>query len=563
MAQSSVWQQLQRARVSRRRFLGVMATGVAGLAVATACRDSAPGGVAPPASLPPVPGGTYKFSVPGDWGTLDPVTSVGFATYVFPLIYNALVDRSRLDASYYYFDLAESLEQPDEETYIFRIRPGVRVAPNGLGVPERDLDAHDAAAWLARVRDDARAVSHGFVSRWVSSFEAQDASTLVLRTAGPYAYVLFRIGAPLGGTVPPRDFAERDLSLGEAGVGGGPFVLDPRSYTESGGLRLLRNESYYRRSASGDVLPYLDAVEASRLSDRLSRRVAFIDGQIHTYDAENSDEVRDLESKVAGVQVVEEPVNTFVSFVMNPARAPWSDERVRRAALHALNRQEFVDLIVGPEGGQPNGLVHWPLKDFALPPEELERLQPFNPGEARALLRGATGDDAIDIDVVFPVTDDEFLDKTMPIFVQQMGEAGFNVKQEALDLGEWLARYQAIDYTATLALNQVYETAEIPLDFHSADGPQGGQGFATGIGALYPEVEEAILASKRAADPAEHARLVLDAQRLIYSKAPAALPIMSWTNYSLYQPFVRNVPRGLGSTGLYLTNEMWLDESAT
>ena len=562
MGRQTVWQQFQRARISRRRFLGAMATGAAGLAVAAACRESAPGAAEPPASLPVAPGGTYKFPVAGDWGTLDPVTSVGFGTYVFPLMYNALVDRSRLDAGYYYFDLAESLEQPDEETYVFHIRTGVRIAPNDLDVPERDLDAHDAAAWLTRLQDDARAVSHGFVKDWVSSFEAQDARTLVLRTNGPYAYALFRIGSPLGGTIPPREFFERDIKLVDRGAGGGPFVLEPGSYIENEGLRLARNRNYYRRAASGDVLPYFDAVEATRLSDRLTRSVAFGDKQVHVYDAEGRGEVNELDGQVDGLQVIEEPVNTFVSFVMNPARAPWTDERLRRAALHALNRQDFVDVIVGPGEGEPNGLVHWPLRDFALPPDELERLQRYDPAESRALIRAATGEDSIDIEVIYPMTDDEFHDRHVPIFLEQMREAGLNVRQKPGGIGDWLVKYQRLEYDATLALNQVYETAEIPLDFHSANGPQGGRIYATGIGGLYPEVEEAILASKRAADPAEHAQRVLDAQRLIYSKAPASLPIMSWMNYTLYQPFVRNVPRGLGSTGLYLTNEMWLDQDA-
>ena len=35
---------------------------------------------------------------------------------------------------------------------------------------------------------------------------------------------------------------------------------------------------------------------------------------------------------------------------------------------------------------------------------------------------------------------------------------------------------------------------------------------------------------------------------------------MSWTAFTLFQSFVKNVPQGLGGTGLYLWNEVWIDQ---
>jgi ABC-type transport system substrate-binding protein len=336
----------------------------------------------------------------------------------------------------------------------------------------------------------------------------------------------------------------------------------PGSYSNSGGILVRRNTNYYRTTESGEPLPYLEEVEAVRISDRLTRRVAFLDKQIHTYDAEGREEVEELEGQVRELQVVEDPSTTFVSFVMNPTRPPWNDDLIRKAALHALDRQEFVDRIVGPDGGQPDGLVHWPLGDFALPPEELQDLQSFDPDESRRLIRAATGEETIDIDVIYPVTDDEFHDKHVPIFLQQMKAAGFEVRQDPRDIAGWLADYQSLNYDASLSINQEYETAEMPIDFHAAAGPQGDGNFATGVGALYPDVEEAIQASKRVTDPAQQIEAVRDVQRLIYEKGPASLPIMSWMSFELYHGFVKNVPRSLGTTELFLTNEIWLDEEA-
>jgi hypothetical protein len=64
--------------------------------------------------------------------------------------------------------------------------------------------------------------------------------------------------------------------------------------------------------------------------------------------------------------------------------------------------------------------------------------------------------------------------------------------------GTWLENYRTLNYTMSLALNQVYETPEIPVDFHAAGGPLGDRSYAVGLNA--PEIETAI------AQPRSHSR---------------------------------------------------------
>jgi ABC-type transport system substrate-binding protein len=486
------------------------------------------------------------------------VTSVAAGPALFARVYNVLLDRSRRNADFFFMDLAEEFEQPDDETIIFKIRPGVKIAPNNLGIPERDMDAIDALRWMERIRQDENAVARAFTEPWVDSFEAPSTQEFSIRTKGPYAYFFFRIGPPLGGTIPPREFFEQDISMADKGVGAGPWALRPGSYQENGRAIVDRNPNYYGRDANGNQLPYVDTIEWTQILDRQPRRTAFLDKQIFAYGAQDRNEMEELRRQISGVQVFEDPSNTYISFTMNPTREPWTDDRIRRAAMLALNRQEYVDRIVGPEGGRINGLVHWSVPG-ALPEEELEQLQPYDPEQARELIRAATGNDTIRIKVMYPVTDIEFHDQHLPIWRQQMQAAGFELDEEALDFGTWLDRYTRVDYDASLSLNQIYETAEIDLDWHFSKGPQGDGNFAIGIGELFPEVDEAILESKRTVNPDELVTKVQEVQRLIYEKGPAFLPIMTWVSFTLYHPFVKNITPDLGSTGLYLTREWWLD----
>lgn len=568
MGTNSYWQRFERQRVSRRRLLATAGTGAAGLAVVAACsnkKSGTSGKVTPGADGEPQPGGRYVYAITGDWGTIDPLTSVAFGPGIFGDIYNPLLDRSRTKPDFFYYDLVadEGLEITDDSTYVFTIRPGVKIAPNTLGIPERDMDASDAKAWLDRVTADEAAVERAFTNQWLDSYEASaDGKTFTIKTKGPYAYFLFRIGPPLGACIPPKEFYEQGIGIQDQGVGAGPYSIVAGSYSNTGGIILERNPSYYRKDAQGRQLPFLDEKEAVRISDRQPRRTAFIDKQIHSYGAENRDEVDQLDSQIANLLITEEPANTFIAFTMHPEKEPWDDERIRKAAMFALNRQEYIDLIVGPAGGQINGLVHWSAGDFALPPEELETLQPFDPARSKALIQDATGNDRITIKVIYPVSDIEFHDKHLPIWRQQMNNAGFDLDEDPQDFTTWLANYQTLNYDSSLSLNQIYETAEIPIDFHSAAGPQADRNFATGIGGLYPEIEAAIKASKQATDPAEQVRLVQEVQRMIYDKGPAFLPIMTWTAFTMYHEFVKNVPQGYGAgTEQYLENEMWLDQA--
>lgn len=562
MAMKGYWHRFQRQRITRRRLLAVTGAGAAGLALVAACGDGGGGGDATPGAGAPVRGGRYVFTTTGDWGTIDPVTSVAFGPGIFPRLYNVLVEQSRQDPNFFFADLAAALpEQPDAETFIYTIRPGVKIAPNDLGIPERDLDAMDAQAWLERITQEENAVHRAFTNQWLQSFEAPDAQTFQVKTNGPYVYFLPRLGAPLGGTMPPREFFEQDISLAGQGIGAGPFKIQAGSFKESGEVIVERNPNYYGTDeATGEQLPYVDEIQAVRIDDRQARRASFISDQIDVYGAETGGEADEIAGQKAGVQIFEDPSNTFIAFTMNPTKPPWNDEKIRKAAMFALNRQEYVDIIVGPDGGQPNGLVHWSMGDFALPPDELEQLQPFDPQMSRQLIQGAGQEVPFRIKVMYPVSDIEFHDQHLPIWRQQMEAAGFELDEEPLEFGAWVGRYLQVDYDSSLSLNQIYETPEIPLDFHAAMGPQGDGNFALGIGTLFPEIEQAITESKQATSLEDQVERVREAQRMLYDKGPAFLPIMTWVAFTLRQAKVKNWPRGIGASELYL-NDWWLDSA--
>lgn len=552
------WQRFARQRISRRRLLGRGAAALAGLLAANGSgrviwqpRPLAATGV-------PQYGGRLRGAITTNHTSLDPHVSI-LALPLAPRLYNALVVRSAADDSFLLNDLAEAYEQPDETTYIFTIRPGVRIAPNSLGVPERDLDSQDALATFERLRglpEPIPTISRRFVATWFASHEAPSPATYVVRTPSPYAYFLYRLGSAAA-VIPPRELIESDSNpMMLAAVGGGPFYVPPGGLNE-GGISLERNPNYYRRDAAngGAQLPYVDGLDMQLIEDsQAQRREAFTSRNLDWYSAGNHFDAEDLVGDY-NVYDIRQPDFSFFSFVMNIQRPPWNDPRIRRAAMYAMNRSLFVPLIYLGDAA-PNGLVPWPLGDFALPPDELEQLQPYDPQRARDLIQEATGGETLSINIKFPSFGNSTVAADHALLLQQQFEqVGFDVGLTAMDLVLWLVDITQKEYDATLVPNLPNETPEAPLDFHHSLGPRGDGSFTNDLND--PAIDAAIDAARSIQNRAELVEAVRGVQRQIYEAAPTCLPIVSAWRHTLYWKSVRNVRLDPGSAHLF-RNDFWI-----
>jgi len=326
MATKSYWARFQRERISRRRLLGTGGAGAAGLAVVAACGggggDEAPGetpGVVAPTSTPasqPVAGGRFQSARNAVFDTLDPHLSVA-SLLIFPRVYNVLIKQSALKPEVIIHDLADEFEMPEQggTEWIFHIRPGVKIAPNQLGVPERNMDAEDARVSFARIQDLPEATACAFVCQWFDTHEAPDLETYTVRTPTPYAWFL----AQIGGTnffqnIPPRELIQQDPDrLKTSGVGGGPFSIV--GYGEAEFLTMEKNPNYYGRDPNNNnaQLPYIDGWDTKVVPDPAAVRVDFESRGSYTYLAQNRAEVEELLSRYDVHEGATRPVFSYIS----------------------------------------------------------------------------------------------------------------------------------------------------------------------------------------------------------------------------------------------------------
>src|SRR5262249_36320116 len=143
---------------------------------------------------PPRRGGVLATANSAAFGTFDPHQGVQVASAYFPRVYNLLLNQSATKPEFVFMDLATSYENPDPQTFIFKIRPGVKVAPNQLGVPERDIDGDDVRVTLERLKTDATTNQYSFASKYVESVKVSG-DTVTVRTTEPYAWFLSRLSS--------------------------------------------------------------------------------------------------------------------------------------------------------------------------------------------------------------------------------------------------------------------------------------------------------------------------------------------------------------------------------
>lgn len=571
---SNYWDKMTTQRVSRRRVL--QTTGVAGAAAGAVwlvgCSSSssdkktpAAGGSTPGTSAPtkaagtPKAGGTYSESQTADFDTFDPYIGIAASVAYFPRLYNVLANFSAEDGNFRFDDLSTGFEQPDAKTYVFKIRPGVKVSPNQLGVPERALDASDVIESYKRIVSLPQSNAFAFIGKELDTQVASaDNATYTMNMKRPYAFFRNRIGSAINTIVPKEALTDANIGqLKQKAAGAGAFML--KSYTEGQGATLVKNPNYYRKDDKNNnaTIPYIDQFDVKIITDQAAQRVAFQSGQIDSYGAPNVDEAKQLQQG-QNYTVVKRPTNTFIALTLNPTKDPWKDDRIRLAALYAIDRKQYIDRVYNGEA-KANGLVHWSMGDLAFSDAELAKLQPYDPQKSKQLIKAATGNDTVKVKVMWPADSDIEQHKLhLPIWLEQMKAAGFEVEADAQPFPTWLDNYTNLKYDASLSLNQVYEYAEFNLDFQHSEGPARNNIYAIGVGKLYPQIDADIDKVKSTTDHEAFVKAVKDLQKELYAKGPTFIPFVTPYTFLLYNQRVKNVPQSLGSSGLFV-NTWYLD----
>jgi peptide/nickel transport system substrate-binding protein len=386
----------RRALVRGAALLGA-AAGVTSLA---GCSSAGPSAVAtsPPAGSPQPPsgaavvttpaaspsakrGGTFHVLSTSDPPNLDPHTNVSLTLFVQgpAVAYSKLLqykaDRSvKLGEYVPTGDLAESWEQPDETTYVFKLRPSAKwhnIAPvNGRPVVAEDIRySYERQVALKTNAPNLAAVS---------KVEAVDPRTLKLVLAQPDADFLITL-ADTRNKIVAREAVELRGNLEEPPViGSSAWIFERWDKGTTAGLR--KNPDYYVQG-----LPYVDRIDFPRVPDPGTAETAFRAQQLDVFTAvtpRDADRIAKTNQDIVR-QALKIPNGTYLG--VNASKPPFTDIRVRQAIWKAIDKQRILDTLYDGQAWLYPG-ARMPRDDYYLPEAEVRELFKQDVPAAKRLL---------------------------------------------------------------------------------------------------------------------------------------------------------------------------------
>ena len=290
---------------------------------------------------------TFIMGVESDITSLDPNSAAGWsAISVWAQMYQALVTVSGIDW-HIIPCLAESWETPDELTWKFHLRPGVKFH-NGQLLTATDFE-YSAGRILGTVDRRYGGFARRLYKQLIASIEIPDDRTMIVKTHQPEASFINQIG---GIFIVPRAYVEKvgHNGLAKQPVGTSNYQFVERRIGES--ITLKGFDGFWNRNPRpGEIGPAGPKYVVFKILPEMQTRIAALKtGEIDAGTGISMDMAKDLET-VPEIKVYYTSINQPQYIYCNwraktdPKTGepnPLVDVRVRRALNHAVD----VDAII-------------------------------------------------------------------------------------------------------------------------------------------------------------------------------------------------------------------------
>jgi peptide/nickel transport system substrate-binding protein len=542
-------------RVSRRHALGTIngaALAIASVACTATSATPTPAAAIPPTSAPGVPpvqaaatattapraakrGGRFRWAGTYNWANLDPHQQGNAAIFGFVIgqYYSRLLKIKVDEPQPAYVpvaDLAESWTQPDDLTYLFKLRANVKWQ-NVPPVNGRALVADDVAYSFDRQR--TKGYPNASILDAVSKVEAVDKSTVRITLNASSADFPLSIAAPQS-LIVAREAVDLhgDLKDGPL-IGTGAFIVDKTDPTGTSILR--RNPDYFLPG-----LPYVDTYEYTVIQDSATLKAAFQSGNTDVLmfgDISASDEAP---LKKALPDVVKNLLKGYsgLEVALRSDRPPFNDLRVRQAVYKAIDPEAIRKTAYDGAGWYSLGF-QLPTLDWSVPQDELARLTQRDLAGARKLLGDAGL--ANGLDITLTVMNIPSVSTAAELVAAQLKEANIRATLKPVDVATYQGPVYSGDFEALIGS---------PVTLPSTDAALLGKFHSKGSRNLTklndPKLDQMIeRQTTLGRSPEDRKKALLDVQRYILDQAYVH-HIVTFESVSYLRGYVRDLFNGLG-----------------
>ena len=234
-------------------------------------------------------------------------------------------------------EIAESWEaSADAATWTFKIRQGVSFHSG------KALDAEDVIASINYHRgEDSKSAAKPIVDG-ITDINSEGSHTVVVTLDAGNADFPFIMSDYHIAMLPAKDGAIDPTTTD----GCGPYVVD---HFEAGvEAKMTRNPNYWKSDRA-----HFDGIELLPIVDGAARQNALISGQVDVIDRVDLNTVH-LLKRAPNINVLSVTGSQHYVFPMDSRAAPFSDNNVRMAMKHAIDREELVEKILNGYGSVGN-----------------------------------------------------------------------------------------------------------------------------------------------------------------------------------------------------------------
>lgn len=332
-------------------------------------------------NLKPKYGGTFVYTKNNPPVTLDPaLTTETESTIPCDNIFDPLV-QLQLGKTGIAPALAKSWDiSKDGLVYTFHLRTAVKFHD---GTP---FNAKAVLFSFNRQRDPKHPFHKGgdkfeywknfSMDEMIKDIKALNDSTVQFTLSSANATFLYLLSMQFTAIISPEGMKKWRDQFYKHPVGTGAFRFV--SWESDDNLILEANPDYW------DGRPYLDTLvfkSVNRSEDRVSQ---LLSGQYDMIESPTPEKITELEDN-KNLKLFKQPGVNIAYMAMNMNKKPFSDERVRKAIVYAINREKLVEQVFG-EFGRP---AKNPIPPMLLGYNEEIRFTPYDPGKAKQLLAEA------------------------------------------------------------------------------------------------------------------------------------------------------------------------------
>jgi peptide/nickel transport system substrate-binding protein len=318
--------------------------------------------------------------------------------------------------------LAESWEQRDDRSWIFRLRPGVTFHNGEV------FDSASVRFTIGTLLDPANSSPIRTQLDAIERVETPDAQTVVIVTRQPFAPLLAELTQLM---MIPRLHTERVgfEALADQPNGTGPFRFVEHRRGER--IVLAAND----RPWGDDVLT--QRLELRRVPDTFTRMATVQTGESDLATNVPIEQVSTLQG--AGTRVVGRPGVQSLYLRLHARKPPLDDIRVRRAISCAID----VDLIVSSMYGGRARRITGPYPPEVFGYDPAASLPIYDPDLARSLLREAGVVEGTPLTFETPQGRYPKDDEVAQAIAGFLESVGFRVQLRVIEWGAYLRKLQA------------------------------------------------------------------------------------------------------------------------